>query len=138
MCLVITFAVTLDSLKTNSRSPLLSPALARNEAGSCPSAEMRKGVPLPFLNRETLLHLRSIPLHKSRRDPPGSFSLQRQQAHHKPGWGGERERAREREKQPLVEFSPRLLFASARMSPPHTSAPTNLSSGVREFNERKV
>lgn len=41
----------LDLLETNSRSPLLSLALARNEAGSCPSAEMRKGVPLPFLNR---------------------------------------------------------------------------------------
>lgn len=38
-------------LKTNSRSPLLSLALARNGAGSCPSAEIREGVPLPFLNR---------------------------------------------------------------------------------------
>lgn len=41
----------LDLLKTDSRSRLLSLALARNEAGRCPSAEMRKGVPLPFLNR---------------------------------------------------------------------------------------
>lgn len=41
----------LDLLKTDSRSRLLSRALARNEAGRCPSAEIRKGVPLPFLNR---------------------------------------------------------------------------------------
>lgn len=41
----------LDLLKTNSRPPLLSLALARNGAGSCPNAEMRKGGPLPFLNR---------------------------------------------------------------------------------------
>lgn len=31
-----------DLLKTNSRPPLLSLALARNSTGSCPSAEMRK------------------------------------------------------------------------------------------------
>lgn len=39
-----------DLLKTNSRPPLLSLALARNSTGSCPSAEMRKGVPFSFLD----------------------------------------------------------------------------------------
>lgn len=40
--------------KTNARSPLLSRALARNDTGSCPSAEIEKtkiGVTLSFHNR---------------------------------------------------------------------------------------
>lgn len=46
-----------DLLKTNSRPPLLSLALARNSTGSCPSAEMRK-------RRSSLIPWRSPPPEK--------------------------------------------------------------------------
>lgn len=61
-----------DLLKTNSRPPLLSLALARNSTGSCPSAEMRK-------RRSSLIpwrspHLRKISLHEWQRKPTGCSS----------------------------------------------------------------
>lgn len=110
----------LDLLKTNSRSPLLSLALARNEAGSCPSAEMRKGVPLPFLNRGRSstcerFHFTSINTSQRVRSLKASSEIEASE--------------QAESLQPVVELSPRRLSTAQMFL--HTSAPRNLFLRVR-------